>query len=544
LTLWMELINDKPEVNTYLILEDDVRLDKKWRSTWEEAHREKAIPEDFDVVYLGGILPPNKEGFESCVEMINEYVGKVKDNTVFGQKEPNRYFHFCAYAYVLSKKGAMKIVEFLKSKNGYWTSADHMICNLVGFMNIYFLHPLIATCYQEDDPVYCSSAFNDFSRKDTFDSDLWNNTERFSEEEVKGILDPSAPLDILGALEDATRMNSQQPVQPSQVLAIQKPVQDSPCQTEQLLDGKVFVDKAIKKAKRRFVNLAGPKSRIENWLEYFWFKQIFYENAGLSLEVDRLDPDNIPIDEEPIVILHRPIIDESIKILDEWRKKGFKFYVLHMMDELKTDPIHFYEWPECLGVIRNYVREDIGDNPKVKVIPLGFHWAIPDGQVLHHTPRPPFREFAWSFVGTGWCNREEKIKKLEEVRGDKKCVFMDTWKSHKMLGREENLSILLNSWFVPCPGGNNIETYRFYETLEAGAIPVIVKEEGCESYYNYLRKYLPIVIVETWEKAAVFIQVMRDQKEIYEKYRNDLITAWEKMKEIVKKDVRDIFRLD
>jgi GR25 family glycosyltransferase involved in LPS biosynthesis len=547
LTVWMELLNDKPEVNTYLILEDDVRLDKKWRSAWEEAQREKAIPEDFDVVYLGGILPPNKEGFESCVEKVNHYVGRVKENTVFGQKEPNRYFHFCAYAYVLSKKGAMKIIEFLKSKNGYWTSADHMICNLVGFMNMYFLHPLQATCYQEDDPVYCSSAFNDFSRKDTFDSDLWNNTERFSEEEVKSILDINAPLDILGALEDATRMNSQKEVE------IKKEVESK--EDKKVVERKEEVQKfsqpEIKNmnintnmnGKRRFVNLARPKSRIENWLEYYWFKQIFHDNAGISLEVDRLDPDNCPLDEEPIVILHRPIIEESIKILDELRKKGFKFYVLHMMDELKTDPIHFYEWPECLGVIRNYVREDIGENPKVKVIPLGFHWAIPDGQVLHHTPRVPFREFVWSFVGTKWCNREEKINKLEGVRGDKKCVFMDTWRSKNMLGREETLSILLNSWFVPCPGGNNIETYRFYEALEAGAVPVIVKEEGCESYYNYLRKSLPIVIVESWEKAGLFIQVMKDQPQIYEQYRIDLINAWERMKEGVKKDVRDIFRL-
>ena len=69
----------------------------------------------------------------------------------------------------------MKILEILKAKGGYWTSADHMICNIYEILNIYFFNPLIAGCYQDDDPVYKNSQFNDFSRKDNFDSHLWNN---------------------------------------------------------------------------------------------------------------------------------------------------------------------------------------------------------------------------------------------------------------------------------------------------------------------------------------------------------------------------------
>ena len=209
LSVWMQLLMDKPEVNSYFILEDDVRLNPGWRSVWEDAKRTDSIPEDFDVLYFGGILPPNKEAFEAMgVEKVNSYVGRVKENFIFGQNPPNRYFHFCAYAYVLSRKGAKKVVDFLKSKNGYWTSADHMMCNLSEILNIYFLHPLQAGCYQEDDPVYCTSAFNDFTRKDNFDSDLWNNNEHFSEEEVRGVLVESDPLDIIGALEDATHSQS------------------------------------------------------------------------------------------------------------------------------------------------------------------------------------------------------------------------------------------------------------------------------------------------------------------------------------------------
>jgi ATP-dependent DNA helicase PIF1 len=69
----------------------------------------------------------------------------------------------------------------IEAKDGYYTSADHMVCNPVDFMNIYFLDPLMAGCYQDDDPVYATSEFNNFNRVDGFDSDLWNNDERFDD---------------------------------------------------------------------------------------------------------------------------------------------------------------------------------------------------------------------------------------------------------------------------------------------------------------------------------------------------------------------------
>jgi monoamine oxidase len=64
---------------------------------------------------------------------------------------------------------------------------------------------------------------------------------------------------------------------------------------------------------------------------------------------------------------------------------------------------------------------------------------------------------------------------LEDI-DEHKLVLMDQWNSPKMIGREETLAILLNSWCVPCPAGNNVETFRLYEALEAGAVPIIVQE--------------------------------------------------------------------
>ena len=524
LALWMQLANEKEDVNNYLILEDDARLAPDWRARWEKIYSHDCMPADWDVVYLGGILPPNKAGFAEMIEPVNKYVARIKKNTSFGQKEPDRYMHFCAYAYVLSRRGAIKILDVLKAKGGYWTSADHMICNIHQVLNIYFTNPLSAGCFQDDDPVYCNSQFNDFSRVDKFDSDLWNNTERFSEEEVEACmtLDEEAPLDISGTLEEARR---------NLVLATVASGSGSAL-AEAKAEAKSVPLSLVPIVKgRRFVSVAGPPMDMSSWYEYAWMKQMF--SFMPSFEIERIFSDS-PQD-CPVVVVQRPHVEEAASVLKRWSDAGLEFFVLHMSDEFLSDPVHFYELPGCKGVIRNYAREGLPAPQKVIVMPLGFHWAIPNGDPYHHTPRPPFRELVWSFVGTNWLGRKDKMSPLTQV-GEHKAIYMDEWNSPKMIGREESLSVLLNSWCVPCPSGHNDETFRFYEALEAGAVPIVVKEGG--AFLRYISEHIQIMPAESWTHAAQLIYTLKAQPEVYEKYRASLLIGWENLKNKTKDSIR------
>jgi alpha(1,3/1,4) fucosyltransferase len=502
LSLWMQLLAEPEDIQTYLIMEDDAKLSPGWREAWEKINRHNALPEDWDVIYLGGILPPNKEAFKALIEPVNQYVGRVRENTFFSPpgNKPTRYMHFCAYAYVLSKRGAKKIIDVLKAKGGYWTSADHMICNLQEFMNIYFTNPLVAGCFQDDDPVYCASQFNDFSRLDKFDSDLWNNNEHFT-----NVGPITGELDIMGALEDARAS--------ANVTVLEEKKQ---------------------KQRGRFVSF--EPCDMSKFYEFAWFKQLF---GSMSLEIHCLGQEKEKPEDGSIVILMRPT-PAHVKCLEAWASAGLKFYVLHMSDEYSKDPISFY--PLAQGVIRNYYRKDV-ESPTVVTVPLGFHWAIPNGEPVIHTPRPPFREFVWSFVGTGWAGRREKLSALQQVPGDHKLVFMDEWNSPSMLGREETLSILLNSWFVPCPAGNNGETFRIYEALEAGAVPIVVQEAGMEDYFTFIGRYLPLMLATSWTHAAQLVYTLKSQPELYEKYRLQLLEAWENCKLQTKASIAKVFRL-
>lgn len=581
LALWTQLAMEKPEVNSYLILEDDAVLKPEWKMAWDNAASSGSIPENADVVYLGGILPPNRSGFEnSAIEKVNEHVGRVKENTMFGQNPANRYFHFCAYAYVLTKSGAKKILDVLRYKNGYWTSADHMMCNIPNVLNMYFLNPLPAGCYQDEDPVYQKSVFNDFSRVDSFDSDLWNNKDVFTEDEKRKVLSMENEIDILGALEEArnvviiggksvsaNELAKQKQTQgekqgesgkiSSSLNGLNKGLQrklrdvkslkevSSELSEKEVVSVPVSVPceemQEIPQVKgRRFVSVVGEKMNITSLYEYSWFKELFEKSGMSSLEIDRIPAGEVPTD-EPIVIVQRPFTEEIKKVLKGW--SSVKFYILHLSDEFGSDPIDFYEWPEVLGVLRNYVREDLVESEKVKVIPLGFHWAIPNGEPYIHTPRPPFREFIWSFVGTGWANRRDKLAPLRQLPLASKEVFMDQWNSPKMLGRQENLSILLNSWFVACPLGNNAETYRFYEALEAGSVPIVVREEKMEGFLKMIAASLPLLIANSWSHAAEIVYILHSKPEMYEEYRNNLLYAWEMMKKNTKENVKNVFKL-
>jgi len=201
LKLWTMLLHEPREIGSYLILEDDVRFLAGWKEAWNKVYPN--LPEDWECIYLGGVLPPNKAGFKTVMEPVLECPGlsRIAPNILFGQKEPTRQFHFCTYSYVLSRKGAERLLEVIELKGGIWTSADHVLFNSLDKEHVYVLNPLVAGASQDDDPAYINSDFNDFSRKDKFDSDLWNNDERFLLDEVSKDSDSSS-LDIMGALNE------------------------------------------------------------------------------------------------------------------------------------------------------------------------------------------------------------------------------------------------------------------------------------------------------------------------------------------------------
>lgn len=530
LGLVWKLVNDHASIQNYLILEDDVKFKPGALAVLAQAM--KHAPADYDVLYLGGILPPNRDAFQRVLEPVNEYFGKIRPNQIFGQKVPTPFFHSCTYAYILSRKGANKICEAIQRQGGYWTSADHIMDGPCEFLNLYFASPLLAGCYQDDDPAYASSDFNDFSRVDKFDSDLWNNDERFTAEEVGAF--KQTPLQT--AEEFRTVLNrvfkkglsaassaslNAQPAAPLNAQPL--PTQQPPVAKTLDLSGAELPIRFVSVRAQNF-SFTSPNAYERDWL---------FRLAGIqSADVDLVDESTPPPTDCPILILQRPHVAAATQLATRWSAAGASFKLLHLSDEFGRpegrDDLTIYTLPGCKGVLRNYMRTDYppGTESKVRVIPLGYHWSPGVQNPIEETPQSPFRETHWCFFGTNWCNREEAMKPLIDSKLTGAYRFTKEWNAPDAVPRDEYLSQMLNSSFVPCPGGMNQETFRVYEALECGCIPIVLKQDGNEAWVRWLQDELGIVVAKDWADAVRIMTTLVTKPETLEIYRRQVLQSW------------------
>ena len=521
LGLWDKLANETPDIKNYLILEDDVKFNPYWDKAWQNAVND--IPEDYDIIYLGGVLPPNWGAYELAKERFNDSFSRIKENTSWGQSTPNRYFHFCAYAYVLSKTGAQKVMGLLDKADGYWTSADHILCNPVDTLKAYIFDPLLAGCYQDNDPKYAMSQFNDFSRVDGFDSDLWNNDERWSMDEVNAVM--GEELNIRQALEDARAKSA--PSAPSAPSSEKPPViivPKAPCKPEVPLP-------------RRFVCLDNHNLKFSELYEGDWLLELLGNPTDTTIHcVKSSDP---PPSDCPVVILQKPYIEILTSMLERWDSFGAKFHILHLSDETVDDALDAYDLDSCVSVLRFYWRDT--HSKKVTFLPLGYHWPRrePHQDILIKTPKVPFRQLTWSFFGTNWAGRKALLKPLIDMDVPQKTDFLDKWKGEGAYTRDQYIEGLLDTVFVPCPEGVNGETFRFYEALEFGCIPLVVRTPINSAWIDWISEQIPILPLGSWDDAAGLVQHLLKEKVMLEAYRNKIIGAWMAWKKELVAEVKD-----
>ena len=492
-----------------LVLEDDVLFNADFLKRWPAAAA--AIPADYDILYLGGVLPPNKKAFEQLLEPVNSHWSVIKEHTFFGQKAPNRYFHFCNYSYIMRKSAAVKLLMSIAKRGGYHTSADHMICNEVGMFKHYVLTPMMAGCYQDSDPKYAESQFNDFSRVDGFDSDLWNNDERFPVPE-KG----ESTIGVAGKLVD---------------MAL-KSLRSLPISHHRLEP----------EPSQKFYTIGSHMLTKETLLEHSWLQWLIdndktpedigtarEHSRGVNFQIIHVEKPE-PEAGAPIFLVQRPYVEHYRKLFMRYEAAGLEFKVIHLSDEHESDPVDWVHLPACKGVLRNYPRADLEGVAKVVTVPLG--WARSSGErpaPWQQTPGLPFRDIVWSFYGTRWAQRDATLVPLRQLPHHE-CVLYDKWMDPKQLGKEQYLGRMLNSMFVPCPGGVNVETFRFYEALECGAIPLYVRKEGDAAYFSMLKKHMNLLEVNSWEHATALVAYLLQHKDIMEKYRLAVLVGWGELK--------------
>lgn len=436
ISVWNKIVKDNA---TYtLILEDDMRFKPDWHI--------KDIPEDADLLYLGGVLPTNRIVYSDVLEKVNDCWSKIKPNTYF-TKEPTPQFHFCAYSYILTKRGAQKLLDYLQhSEDKLCLPCDHLISHPAIGLIKYVTTELQTFCFQEDNSNYNYSEFNDLHTEKKFDSDIYNNTECFSEADLS-----------------------------------------------------VYKSKESNDSKTFKLFYKGEKPDL---YEMTWLQDIFQKTIELVPE------ELTTLESDQWFLVQRPYCEQWNMTFSRYEKEGIPFNVLHLSDEFGTDHTHFYSFSSCKKVIRNYLRPDLPE--KVITIPLGYHHKSTEFIPIEK------RALVWSFHGTDWFKRGEQLKQFTSYT-PYHCHLQPHWNDPSRTKKQDYLAHLGNSKVCPILKGNNMETFRLYEALEAGTMPISVEKN---EYTDWIDKHLNLSELYNWTNPTTVNRLITNQiqKEVMKRW--------------------------
>jgi hypothetical protein len=83
-----------------------------------------------------------------------------------------------------------------------------------------------------------------------------------------------------------------------------------------------------------------------------------------------------------------------------------------------------------------------------------------------------------------------------------------------------------------------VETYRLYEALDCGCIPLFLNEPDTETWLEIFNNEIPFLKIDSWEQAASLMHHLLNDKEQMEQYRKTLLMTWAKYKMGLKEKVR------
>lgn len=154
-------------------------------------------------------------------------------------------------------------------------------------------------------------------------------------------------------------------------------------------------------------------------------------------------------------------------------------------------------------------------------------------------PAKADRPYDWSFAGQVTHNRRRECLKYAEKVPNGKAVKTEGF--NQGLSYPEYIKLLTETKIVPCPGGAvTPDTFRVYEALECGCIPVlddaaghIFHGRGQESYWQKVLSPAPLWVVSDWSKfpeiaAQLIGNFEEEQQKVIEwwgEYKSKIITT-------------------
>lgn len=237
------------------------------------------------------------------------------------------------------------------------------------------------------------------------------------------------------------------------------------------------------------------------------------------------------------VIINNPLPHR----FSELTRSSRPFFLINLGDEFipsKQDHT-IYDHPLCQHVFRNYYR-GADDSACVTAFALGYGYPFTEGishKELALRRLLGNRKYIWSFAGVG--RKSGRRKTLSRLKDFKPYFCHETsgWMTSDALSGPRYRELLLNSFVIPAPRGNcNLDSFRLYEALEAGCIPLLEKSSPIqdEHYFsNLLGANCPLLSLPDLGSSDGFLHEIATNIIFREETRVSILKWWESHKNLL-----------
>ena len=230
--------------------------------------------------------------------------------------------------------------------------------------------------------------------------------------------------------------------------------------------------------------------------------------------------DEKKINSKDILIIIDSSIEKKNQFYSRLRLVCSKMFLIHLGDEGGSKNLE-QVYGNFDYIWRTFCSSRYFENNKIKCIPLGYKSGVLDKKIEK-------RKYKWAFVGTPHkSSRHDLLFQFSEI---KPFFSHKTEKFNaKIISADEMAEVLSSTIFMPCPNGFvHPETYRLYEALECGCIPIV---ENTYKYYDRLFPGNPFIKVNIWSEAKPILkgwdsgQIKKKQEECeswWKSYKTEL----------------------
>ena len=201
------------------------------------------------------------------------------------------------------------------------------------------------------------------------------------------------------------------------------------------------------------------------------------------------------LEKEDTLIIIDSAVEEKVELYTKLNAICSKIFLFHLGDEFGFHNLSTI-YNNCSYIWRTFCSTRYFVNDKVKCIPIGYKSGILDREKNS-------RKYKWTFTGTPHkSSRHDLLFQFSDI---KPFFCHKTEKFNvKIISVDEMSEILSSTEFIPCPSGFfHPETYRLYEALECGCIPIV---ENIYQYYDRLFPDNPFIKIDKWSDAKPIIK--------------------------------------